>query len=88
MSLLSCRAPQAGGSCWPAVWLAIEGGDGVRPFKLPNGECAPFRLPLTELFVDMGRFKGVMLGAGAVGDTVVGVDCVLVSGESGMLESR
>ena len=42
LSLLSWRAPHAGGSCWPEPELAMDGGDGVRPLTLLCGECAPF----------------------------------------------
>ena len=51
-NLLSCLAPQAGGSCccWVAIWLLggapgaiADGGDGVWLWTLPCGEWAPLR---------------------------------------------
>ena len=42
-SLLSWRAPQAGGSCWEEPPPARNGGDGVRPLTLLCGECSPFK---------------------------------------------
>ena len=41
-SLESCLAPQAGGSCCADTELPIEGGEGVRPFRLLCGEWEPF----------------------------------------------
>lgn len=42
LSLLSCRAPHAGGSCWFIMLLAIVAGDGVRPLMTFTGEWLPF----------------------------------------------
>ena len=44
-SLLSCLAPHAGGTSWPAeaALFMLLGGEGVPPFIL-RGECIPFTI--------------------------------------------
>ena len=54
LSLLSCLAPQAGGSCCPIPGPPDEGGDGVRPFRLLCGEWTPF-IPVNKMILrDLG----------------------------------
>lgn len=99
LSLLSCLAPQAGGSCCPDVEFIREpsvGGDGVRPpfiAVLLCGEWLPLR-PDTLLFEERG-----LEVAGGTGGTPVMVhvlgdwllwkaELTLMSGLSGMAHSR